>query len=508
MKRLIALLCACAIFFSALPAAFAANTSFTPHRLKPGAKVVLHVDKSLPLVQQSLMDILDEGLTSFPNKNAYYSGVWDEAQALYKAEAKRIMAATDLTELVSITPVGMDAGEITLKVLVQLVLLSDLDKSVVKKAADLTKLKTKLKTELVSEIKEYCLRPEFNDFYWDKIVGYKDEALADIASANTFTKYVDAESKWEYFFEFEPIDAEYADIYDYVGADVLRKEELTDFADLLANKLQLHIAGFKNMGYNTKKPGITAALSRYEAAAAKAEYANKIVKIFNNSLAEIAKEAGVDDSFQRAPATVSVKKRMFTRINNLFYTFNQSDYTEDGWDEMDEIYSDAIDWITACEYKDEISEKFYTGVQEKLKAVKTYAAQLKEYKAVYIARLRKFIDNKKYHQPKVKKYVATGTKLIQAAKTFEAAETVYERYLAALQKTVYTFKIVTAKVGKGTVTKTGIVKYGANFTVKIVPNAGYKIKSITVDGKKVKLTNAYTFKNVTKAHSMKVVFGG
>ena len=141
------------------------------------------------------------------------------------------------------------------------------------------------------------------------------------------------------------------------------------------------------------------------------------------------------------------------------------------------------------------------------KAVKTYAAQLKEYKAECVKDLRAFLGEKKYNQVKVKKYVAGGTKLINAAKTFEAVDTVYERYMTALEKTIYTFRITVAKVGKGAVTKTGTVKYGANYTVKMIPNAGYRIKSIVVDGKKVKLTNAYTFKNVTKAHTIKVTFG-
>ena len=510
MKKIIALLLSLTILFSALPVAFAANktTGMAPKQLKSGAKVLFHVEKTLPLVKQALIEMLEEGLSWFGAKNAYFSGVWNEAQALYKAEAARIMATTDLAELVTVTPLGMMANDTTMEVYEQLILLSELDKTVVKKAADLTKLKTDLKAELVAEMKEYCIRREFNDFYWDKIIAYKDEAFAEIAAANTFTKYVKAENNWKYFFEFEPIDFEYAEIYEYLGAEVLRKEELSDFADLVEDAILFQIADYKNMGYNIEKTGVVLAIEQYEQDSQKAEYAEKIMKLYDAALVAIAEAIGIRPTLERAPATVSVRKRMLTRINNLFYTYNKSDYTEDGWDEIDEIYSVAVEWIVSCAYKDEIGDRFYENVAAKLKAVKTYAAELKAYKKELIADFNAFLGKKKYNQSKVKKYVADGTKLVNAATTFEAADAVYERYMSALEKTVYTFKITVSKTGKGAVTKTGTVKYGANFTVKIVPNAGYKIKSITVDGKKVKLTNAYTFKNVTKAHSIKVVFGG
>jgi len=509
MKKLIAILLVCTIFLSALPVAFAANanTGMAPQSFKRGSKVILHIDKTLPLIKQSLMDILDEGIAPFTHKNNYFITVWNEAQALYRAEARRIMAATNLSELVTSTPLGLMANDTTFEVYEQLTLLSELDKSEVKKAADLTRLKSELKAELVAEMKEYCIRREFNDFYWDKIITYKDEAFADIAGANTFTKYVKAESRWEYFFEFEPIDAEFADVFEYLEADVLHKEELSDLAALLEDMLLLNLADYENMGYDIEKTGVLLALENYESACEKAEYANKIVKIFNSTLAEIAAEVGVDLSAKRAPATISVRNRMYNKVTNLFYTYDQSNYTDEGWEEIEDIYIAAVRWIATCEYKDEISDKFYKNVAEELKAVKTYAAQLKEYKAECIEDLRSYLGERAYNQVKVKKYVADGTKLINAAKTFEAVDTVYVRYITALEKTVYTFKITVSKVGKGSVTKTGTVKYGANFTVKIVPNAGYRIKSIVVDGKKVKLTNAYTFKNVTKAHSIKVIFG-
>ena len=138
MKKLIAILLVCTILLSALPVAFAANanTGMAPQSFKRGSKVILHIDKTLPLIKQSLMDILDEGIAPFTYKNNYFITVWNEAQALYRAEARRIMAATNLSELVTSTPLGLMANDTTFEVYEQLTLLSELDKSEVKKAAD------------------------------------------------------------------------------------------------------------------------------------------------------------------------------------------------------------------------------------------------------------------------------------------------------------------------------------------------------------------------------------
>jgi hypothetical protein len=72
--------------------------------------------------------------------------------------------------------------------------------------------------------------------------------------------------------------------------------------------------------------------------------------------------------------------------------------------------------------------------------------------------------------------------------------------------TLKTFKISITKSGKGTVTKSKAVKYGRNFTLKFKASRGYEISRILVDGKKIKIKKSYTFKNVKKAHRVKVYF--
>ncbi len=71
-----------------------------------------------------------------------------------------------------------------------------------------------------------------------------------------------------------------------------------------------------------------------------------------------------------------------------------------------------------------------------------------------------------------------------------------------------TFDIKAVATEGGTITPAGItqVKYNTSQTYKITPNAGYKIADVVVDDVSLGKVNSYTFKKVTKAHTIFVVF--
>ena len=50
------------------------------------------------------------------------------------------------------------------------------------------------------------------------------------------------------------------------------------------------------------------------------------------------------------------------------------------------------------------------------------------------------------------------------------------------------------------------VNHNKDFTVRIIPDDGYKIKQVLVDGKSVGAVDEYTFKKVTKTHSISASF--
>ena len=190
----------------------------------------------------------------------------------------------------------------------------------------------------------------------------------------------------------------------------------------------------------------------------------------------------------------------------MYLNLRRANYSEAAWDEIAEIYDDAYWNIGSADFADEIGNKYFEEIAKKFAAVKTLAQQLKADKAAAVTVLRAYVGNKKFNQSKVKAYYLAGVKKILAATTSEQVATICSKFVAALNKTIYTYRIIVRKAGSGAVSKSTIVKCGASYTVKMIPTAGYKIKCIVVDGKKVRLTNAYTFKNVHKAHVIKVFF--
>lgn len=70
------------------------------------------------------------------------------------------------------------------------------------------------------------------------------------------------------------------------------------------------------------------------------------------------------------------------------------------------------------------------------------------------------------------------------------------------------YDITATATGGGEIDPAGVTKvqYSKSITYTITPDAGYAIKSVLVDGKDVGAVNTYTFKNVTKKHTIHAIF--
>lgn len=67
---------------------------------------------------------------------------------------------------------------------------------------------------------------------------------------------------------------------------------------------------------------------------------------------------------------------------------------------------------------------------------------------------------------------------------------------------------ITSKAGEGgTITESAKVYYGDNKTFTITPNTGYGIVDVKVDNESKGKISSYEFENVTKNHSIEVIFG-
>ena len=70
-----------------------------------------------------------------------------------------------------------------------------------------------------------------------------------------------------------------------------------------------------------------------------------------------------------------------------------------------------------------------------------------------------------------------------------------------------TYNITTSITGNGSITpKNPTVNYGGNQTFQIIPEKNYHIVNVLIDGTSVDSTNSYTFKNITKKHTISANF--
>ena len=71
------------------------------------------------------------------------------------------------------------------------------------------------------------------------------------------------------------------------------------------------------------------------------------------------------------------------------------------------------------------------------------------------------------------------------------------------------FKVTTSAGGHGTVGKTRNVKWGRSTAVEITPDSGYRIGTVKLNGKSVKISKtaaSYTIRNIKKSQKLEVTF--
>ena len=109
---------------------------------------------------------------------------------------------------------------------------------------------------------------------------------------------------------------------------------------------------------------------------------------------------------------------------------------------------------------------------------------------------------------------APGTKITVTSNTVVTAiwETVStpsdDWYWALVMLYSQKFDITASADEGGVITPAGVTKvqYSKSITYTITPAAGYAIKSVLVDGKDAGAVSSYTFKNVTKKHTIHAIF--
>ena len=389
---------------------------------------------------------------------------------------------------------------------------------------------------------------QYNDYYLSIIQGDKEAALSVIENASDwftlaeslgqarmitsnygqlypFSDYLSSEVYCSYD-EDEEDDYEYDDEYEYEDqdGDLRRKLGINS-----APSFYIGERIYDREGIDSIKEGLTIYIQNY--INRQLEYANysiddAITDMAESAIDEIQKGTNADEMFSVYERTmekllkitgVEYKdynsaryKRLIKQMEELRKTYTDSAvYSDDGIYLNENIIDGAEEMINPdfYIYKDvEIPSDFIERLASLLDETPTYTEELKELKTSLISELNDYKNNKAYNQTKVVPIVNAAVKAIKSATTIGDVWNLYYEYVEKAEATMYKFKITTSKVGKGVISKSATIKYGGSYTVKIKPTVGYKISAIYVDGKKVKLTEKYTFKNINKKHTIKVIF--
>lgn len=498
-----------------------------------GRYIIRTVDSTLEMYKQALRDAVDEKYVDVVKDKSEYSGeVWNKINAVYDAEMVHIDEADDANDLLEIVWIFMLPNDETAHALLTIDCLAGMTKDKINSKTSYKKIKSELLKKCKAEYESSYVKSDYNDFYWSSIQGDYALCIDKIKAIKNLDSYVDtlvfaAETElFDVDFDEGTIDEDNSD-------DLIDWDDLDDGDDYTPKSvLGVENVYFEYYGQNCTKEELKE-LKKCMGAYLDA-YVNKQLKIsdYDGNLTELQKVA---DGAKKQIADMYDGEEMlgvFTKACNkieaatdiemqfideyeeallgdllkLRNTYKKEDYSSENWEQLNSLFDTMTDEISSVIYRAELPVDVTAAAKKAADSVPTYKQELKALKSKYIKKLNSYIGNAKYKQAKVKPIVAKGKKAIKASAKLDEVKKIYKTYNSKARKTVKKYKITTTKVGKGTITKTKRVIYGKSATVKITPAAGYKISKVYIDGKKKKLKNSYTFKNVKKSHKIKVVF--
>ena len=561
-RRIVAILVAIAMVFSMAPFSgdsAKASSSMIKNMKAAGAKIVrkngkkccafsIKADFSGDSVEEakglvhSFVDEIYESVVQ--DQSMYAATVWKEIQDSYS----KINNAVDNTKRVKDLFVSdgfeMYLNEELAKELEIMTTLGYMIKHYIKDNKDLPKLVKKAKKKL-NEVKEDAEKKYFNYFYWGRLQNLLKDAYGDLKKVKSLRGYVLAISGINEWYEDvttsiiladEEIDYPYEEDEDdysqYEPGELLIPIEEAEYEEII-----MIIIGGEYEGYVKNKNEVEEArwlqVSRLKEFVQRSgkktkkekEKAEKAIDKFKkNTLNNIEdtdkiEEAGgkkIEEMMSKAGVKIQeVTRREFVdtarQYNALTSEYNQLDYHEGKWGLVERAFFETKDIIENAEYNYE----FY-GLIPYLKARADKVITLKKQFAKERKRIRKELKaytkkgaRKKFNQKKIKKLIRQFDAKVKKIKDYDIDKLLEleEKYNDKAEECINRYKITVKKKGKGYAGKSKKVKYGESHTVKLKPAKGYKIKKVTIDGKKKKAKRKYTFKKVRKNHVVKVVFG-
>ena len=507
------------------------------------------VDNDLDYVKQQMNDDIDE-IYEIALDKTYIDEVKSYLEFAYNDVMDTINNANSLDDIVDMDAFSYGIisynDDVYYKKLF-LVMLADFSYPIVRENTDFYTIKEKAikNVDYVFDGIDYY---EYNDYYTSKFdylkeivyENYDDVSDYDVlayANANVFKILYENLDDMEFEFNYSNVDYDYnyksskfyskklkskssnskytlkemddeisdrlgVITYEYMNIDlskiVYTEDELWTLRDDYINLLGTFMESIPDNGYYGD--GFYEMLQDdfYEA-----KTASEIVNIFENYKDEFQEGTGV--KFKKM--SDARKQRVHNQVYKLSLKYlDSSKYSALNYGRLEYIFTAVQDFYNNAVYDFEVPDYLIENLESLLEDVPTLKQELNSAKSKYTGYLKQFLNNKKYNQTKVRPIVNEGVKKINSATSVSAVKSIYTTYYNKAKKTINTYKITTSKEGMGSITKSKTVNYGTNLTISITPSKGYKLKYLYVDGKKVKVTTKYTFKNIRSNHKIKAVF--
>lgn len=517
---------------------------------KPTKNQIKVVGTELEYYRQIILEEIDENYPEF-DPNIAYEGFMKEYYESYQDVINYINNATKFSSLVSDVSDFLIVlnDELNEKLMIMqqfLAMKDDYDKT---KTSD--ENFSNFKNISLEQLTVYfsCKNGELhNDYYQSVLNGTKNKLYKNVKNSQLYKELAEANAELTIFLNYnmfpdDEIEIVYSDFDEYVcdyyfpysseENYFFSEETLYMFKTLGITPIIKQDYNFysEKTVYNKDETNvIKKTFNRYLYVYVQIQlkqeglYTKEVENIYNSTISKVNKSISVEEAYYECMQSVenieqitgsnykNIQIKKFSQIENgisdLICKYENSNlYSEDNLDKIFSILYPVFDFLDIYNIKDaEIPDDLLERVQNLIDEVPTKADELRMAKEKYIKSLNSFKNNIKYNQTKVVPIVNEGIKLINNATTIEKARSIYITYYNKAKTTIKKFNIKTSKVGNGYITSSKVAKYGSSVSISIKPKTGYKISKLYVDGKLVKTKTKYTFKNITKNHTIKAVF--
>lgn len=435
--------------------------------------------ESIGVTRQECLDKMDYGVAFLSTDRGKYSAiVWKEITAEFDRVKTEIMQSEDPAEMEDICDEFMNV-------------MSELGAMTLKKVPEGMPLSSvkKLYVQQMKELYRSLNREEYSEYYWDGIDEAYHISLKGIRAAKSLTDisraYVSGAEVLMLQVSTDTLEGErtqhISDLKGYM-TDEFRKEDYP-------SNVWKEISG----AYDKALKALVAAQDEEEMEIARQDALDILEKYSGISIAEYEsiRSSYVDDKVADLVAV----------LQNL----DRSLYSEKGIARIEGIVAETVEKIlNAASMKD--IDKLCRSAYSRIGKVKTAKQEVPGERERAERILRKYLNNPKYDQERVKPVIQSGIQALSKCQTLDLVARTLQKYQTKAEKTAYTFRIQSSAGTGGTITKSKKVVYGDSARFKMQPDAGYKVAGVWVDGTYVGVRHSYTFTKVKKTHTIRVEF--